>query len=398
MDPRPIHPGAPLGDDQTDSPFLRRLRPKHLIQEEEDVAALMDASRTLKHTDHSLTDLSSPVRRQQYTTFFNDVDGSADRLAPGTFEKQDLRRLIDCLQDWVNDTLVKRRVIVRDLFLDIHDGVVLEELMDELTGVEDMGTKRAVGAVRGKAYVAGVLARLNKLLNVADQQDGGCMWTVERIWGKEVVATLCMMVALVHHFKPLMTLPDNVTIEVLSVKNTRDKMQQTAQRVPITGNERARITALHLAQGSAEHNRELDAFDKLFVHAPEKVEAVKLSLTQFANRHLAVLGWNTGKELPVQDLALDLHDGLLLIHLLSVLGGYYVPICEYHPKPISQLQKVTNMGLVFQLMVSEGLPVRGVPDDVVNRDVKTTMRIMYAIFSKFKLAPVQQGVAGGNGV
>ena len=384
------------GGDDVDGQFMKKLlqsvRPKHLIREEQDLAALQDASRNLKLAGGPSIDMAtSPVRREQYSEFVLSEQGYAEKLAPGTFDSQELKMLVSKLQDWINATLAARRMVIRDIFLDLYDGVVLEDLLDALMDTEPVAGKKTVGGVWDKNNVERVLSRINNALGLGETSP---QWSVDRINGKEVIGTLHLLVAMAHHFKPNLVLPDNVVIRIYCMQHTRDKMQQTWRHEQITGNERARRAARRLSRNALDDGGETDAFDKLFSQAPERVEAVKASLLTFANKHLARLEWNRGNPTPVADLAHDLHDGLLLIHLLALLGGYFVPVHEYHPNPIHQLQKVTNMGLVFRLMASEGMSTRGNPDDIVNRDIKSTLRVMYAIFSAYK--QVQVGVTAAS--
>ncbi len=48
-------------------------------------------------------------------------------------------------------------------------------------------------------------------------------------------------------------------------------------------------------------------------------------------------------------------------------------------------EKVANVGLAFDLMQDAGLPKpKARPEDIVNLDLKSTLRVLYNLFTKYK--------------
>ncbi len=48
-------------------------------------------------------------------------------------------------------------------------------------------------------------------------------------------------------------------------------------------------------------------------------------------------------------------------------------------------EKVNNVSLAFELMQDSGLPKpKARPEDLVNNDLKSTLRVLYNLFTKYK--------------
>ena len=114
-------------------------------------------------------------------------------------------------------------------------------------------------------------------------------------------------------------------------------------------------------------------------HSPEKIHFVKESLMKFSNAHLARLGYE------VTDLETDFADGVRLILLLGSLEGFFVPFYSFHLKPETIEEKLQNVSHSFSLMEEAGLPrPRNRPYEIVHKDLKSTLRIIYSLFIKYK--------------
>lgn len=124
---------------------------------------------------------------------------------------------------------------------------------------------------------------------------------------------------------------------------------------------------------------ERDAFDTLFDHAPEKLAVVKKSLVTFVNKHLNKLNFE------VADLGADFKDGVYLCLLMGLLGGFFVPLYEFHLTPKTLEDMVHNVAFSFELMQDCGLPrPKARPEDIVNQDLKSTLRVLYNLFTKYR--------------
>ena len=122
-----------------------------------------------------------------------------------------------------------------------------------------------------------------------------------------------------------------------------------------------------------------DGFDILIDHAPEKLTFVTQSLVKFSNAHLASLGR------PVTDLESDFADGVRLVLLVGALEGFFVPLYTFHLKPETDEERLHNVNHAFKLMEEAGLPPpRNRPYEVVHKDLKSILRIVYSLFIKYK--------------
>ena len=107
---------------------------------------------------------------------------------------------------------------------------------------------------------------------------------------------------------------------------------------------------------------------------------MKQSLIKFVNNHLSSLGFT------VDDLEEDFHDGVRLILLMGSLEKFFVPLHTYHLSPATDEQRLENMNLGFKLIEDAGLPSpRNRPYEVVHKDLKSTLRIIYSLFIKYKI-------------
>ena len=103
------------------------------------------------------------------------------------------------------------------------------------------------------------------------------------------------------------------------------------------------------------------------------------------------------------DLDTQFADGVYLCLLSGLLEGYFVPLYDFHLTPqviklklkwslgyyVSCFQsfdeKVANVSLAFELMMDGGLPQpKARPEDIVNLDLKSTLRVLYNLFTKYK--------------
>jgi parvin len=89
--------------------------------------------------------------------------------------------------------------------------------------------------------------------------------------------------------------------------------------------------------------------------------------------------------LEVSDLESQFHDGVYLIMLMGLLEGFFVPLYSFHATPRDFDQKVHNVSFAFELMEEVGLKKpKARPEDVVNMDLKSTLRVLYNLFTKYK--------------
>jgi len=286
-------------------------------------------------------------------------------IEPKSYENPRLKDLINILIEWVNDELHEERIIVQDVEEDLYDGQVLQKLLEKLTG-ERLAVAEVTQSEEGqRSKLRIVLGVANRVLGLQRQQ---ARWSVESVHTKNIVSILHLLVALARHFRAPIRLPENVVVDVVIVTKKEGVLTH-------------RVIAEELTSfyDDVGMRCERDAFDTLFDHAPDKLLVVKKSLVTFVNKHLSKIN------LEVNDLDKDFADGVYLCLLSGLLEGYFVPLYDFHLSPQSFEEKVANVALAFELMMDAGLPQpKARAEDIVNLDLKSTLRVLYNLFTKYK--------------
>lgn len=287
-------------------------------------------------------------------------------IQPASYDDPKLKELISVLIEWINDELAGQRIIVKDIEEDLYDGQILQKLLEKLTDVKLDVVEVTQSEEGQKLKLKRVLDAVNKVLGPSywNQQ----RWNVDSIHSKNLVAILHLLVALARHFRAPVRLPENVVINVVVVQK-RDGTLHT----------RTVAEELTSTYDDLGMRVDRDAFDMLFDHAPDKLDVVKRSLITFVNKHLNKI------HLEVTDLNTQFHDGLYLTLLMGLLEGYFVPLYSFNLTPTTFDQKVHNVAFAFELMMDAGLQKpKARPEDIVNLDRKSTLRVLYELFSKYK--------------
>ncbi|XP_037933096.1 alpha-parvin-like [Teleopsis dalmanni] len=183
-----------------------------------------------------------------------------------------------------------------------------------------------------------------------------------------MVAILHLLVALVRHFRAPVRLPENVFVTVVIAQKNGGLLNAQKYQEQITSE-----------YDEVGMRCEKDAFDTLFDCAPEKLAVVKKSLITFVNKHLSKLNFE------ITDLSSDFRDGVYLCLLMGLLGGFFVPLHEFHLTPQDVDHMTSNVAFAFDLMQDVGLPKpKARPEDIVNMDLKSTLRVLYSLFTTFR--------------
>ncbi|XP_077819444.1 alpha-parvin isoform X3 [Macaca mulatta] len=261
---------------------------------------------------------------------------------PNSRSDPKLQELMKVLIDWINDVLVGERIIVKDLAEDLYDGQVLQKLFEKLESEKLNVAEVTQSEIAQKQKLQTVLEKINETLKLPPRS---IKWNVDSVHAKSLVAILHLLVALSQYFRAPIRLPDHVSIQVVVVQKREGILQSRQIQEEITGNTEAL---------SGRHER--DAFDTLFDHAPDKLNVVK----KFA-------------------------DGVYLVLLMGLLEGYFVPLHSFFLTPDSFEQKVLNVSFAFELMQDGGLEKpKPRPEDIVNCDLKSTLRVLYNLFTKYR--------------
>ncbi|XP_017016046.1 beta-parvin [Drosophila takahashii] len=286
-------------------------------------------------------------------------------IDPQSINDPEVIKLQRILVDWINDVLAEQRIIVQQLDEDMYDGQVLHKLWEKLTG-KKLDVPEVTQSEQGQHE------KLNIVLKAVNHTLGFHQkipkWSVASVHSKNIVAILHLLVALVRHFRAPVRLPENVFVTVvIAEKNAGVLNAQKFQE---------QITSEYDDLGM---RCEKDAFDTLIDCAPDKLAVVKKSLITFVNKHLAKLNFE------ISDLNTDFRDGVYLCLLMGLLGGFFVPLHEFHLTPQDVDQMVSNVAFAFDLMQDVGLPKpKARPEDIVNMDLKSTLRVLYSLFTMFR--------------
>jgi len=241
--------------------------------------------------------------------------------------------------------------------------------MEKLTG-EHLAVPEVTQSEEGqRTKLRTVLGFANKVLGINQRSNSGVhKWSVESVHTKNIVSILHLLVALARHFRAPIRLPEDVVVDVVIVTKREGILQHRVIAEQVT-----------TAYDDLGLKCERDAFDTLFDHAPDKLEVVKKSLVTFVNKHLNKIN------LEVTNLDAQFADGVYLVLLAGLLEGYFVPLYDFFLTPQSFDEKVVNVTLAFELMQDAGLPKpKARPEDIVNLDLKSTLRVLYNLFTKYK--------------
>uniref|UniRef100_A0A6Q2XQZ3 Calponin-homology (CH) domain-containing protein n=1 Tax=Esox lucius TaxID=8010 RepID=A0A6Q2XQZ3_ESOLU len=87
----------------------------------------------------------------------------------------------------------------------------------------------------------------------------------------------------------------------------------------------------------------------------------------------------------ITELDTQFADGVYLVLLMGLLEGYFVPLYHFFLTPENFDQKVHNVSFSFELMEDGGLErPKPRPEDIVNCDLKSTLRVLYNLFTRYK--------------
>uniref|UniRef100_A0A671TXH5 Parvin, alpha a n=1 Tax=Sparus aurata TaxID=8175 RepID=A0A671TXH5_SPAAU len=278
---------------------------------------------------------------------------------PNSKNDRKLQELMKVLIDWINDVLVGERIIVKDLAEDLYDGQVLQKLFEKLEGEKLNVAEVTQSEIAQKQKLQTVLERINDSLKLSTRN---IRWNVDSVHAKSIVAILHLLVALSQHFRAPIRLPDHVSIQVVVVQKREGILQSRQIQEEITGNTESFPVLF-----------EMSAFETDFSFV------LSQTLITFVNKHLNKLN------LEVSELDTQFADGVYLVLLMGLLEGYFVPLYNFFLTPENFDQKVHNVSFSFELMQDGGLErPKPRPEDIVNCDLKSTLRVLYNLFTRYR--------------
>lgn len=321
-----------------------------------------------------------------------------------TDQSKDFAILLEQLQEWLESTLWEHRrmVLADDMFEELRDGYVLTELLDildpENSNTDDRDwtsqteqTSMAAGKI-SIARLQGALARVGRVLfgdSSACNEDNSsytdCGWSVESVSAGEELSIVRLLLALVEHYRCPVDLP-NVKIKVTRIYRRRDMHLRVPQWIQLTGGSREK-TENEDDQGKSY----IDEHNVFFESSPIEAKALLASMTDSFREMVAASG------IALQDVALDLSDGIILLHVVSLIGGFFLRIGSYcvpirsaiESIPLDLNQKTSNVRLALDCLQGEGVSLAGVTiDDVLRSDPVTLIRLSTRIRQKLAAGAV----------
>lgn len=303
----------------------------------------------------------------QQTIFDVETTGEVRKiLQPSSENDVKLQELKTFLIDWINNELNQEHIVVKSLEEDLFDGLILHHLLQKIAHIKIEVEEITLSAINQKRKLGVILEIVSSHLELEESQ---LKWDVSLIHSKDLLATLHLLVALARHFQPDLPLPPNVSVEVIVVEPTKSGMK--------TGKAMEFITESRDEDAAPKK----DGFDQLFELNPDKVNDVKQAMLNFVNKQLVNLS------LTVTDLETQFADGVILLLLIGQLEGYFINLSKFFLTPQSQEDKLHNVSLALDLLLDGGILQNPFdPTEIVNGDLKTTLRALYSLFLKHKKA------------
>ncbi|XP_056373405.1 gamma-parvin [Hyla sarda] len=304
---------------------------------------------------------------ESQTLFDVETTGEVQKILQTSSENDPkLKELKTFLIDWINNELKEEHIVVKSLEEDVFDGLILHHLLQKIANTQIEVEEISLSAINQKRKLGVILEAVKTHLQLEESQ---LMWDVHLIHSKDLLATLHLLVALARHFRPDLPLPPNVSVEVIVVEPTKTGMK--------TGK------AIEFLTKSSDEDAALkkDGFDQLFELTPHTVNDVKQAMLNFVNKQLLTLS------LAVTDLDTQFADGVILLLLVGQLEGYFINLSTFFLTPQSQEDKLHNVSLALDFLLDGGVLQNPVdPAEIVNGDLKTTLRVLYSLFLKYKKA------------
>uniref|UniRef100_A0A669PNN5 Parvin gamma n=1 Tax=Phasianus colchicus TaxID=9054 RepID=A0A669PNN5_PHACC len=246
------------------------------------------------------------------------------------------------LIDWINTTLKEEHIVVKSLEEDLYDGLVLHHLLGSLKLDVD---KIALTEKKQRQKLSVILEAVAKCLQLEESQ---LKWSVEAILAKDLLSTLHLLVAIAKHFQPSLAFPPNVHVETITIEVFKALIFVTENPKNISQD-----LVLFIIKETCVSD---DAFDELFSRAPERLDDNQNRL-----------------------------DGVILLLLIGQLEGYFLNLRDFFLTPASTTEMLHNVNLALDLLTDGGLLNFSVnSEDIVKGDLKTTMRVLYCLYSKYK--------------
>ncbi|CAG9532535.1 unnamed protein product [Cercopithifilaria johnstoni] len=294
-------------------------------------------------------------------------EGEEKRLL--TMESRDdprVQEVIQLLIRWLNYELAPQRIVVKHIQEDLYDGQIIQKLTEKLANIKIEVPEVSQSEEGQRQKLHKVIETVNRI--IAQGQYEKAKWNADLIHNKDTVAIIQLLVAIAVYFRAPVRFPEYVNAQILVVQKKDNQLKS-----------RYITEQLTTTQQELGVKGERDAFDTLFDYGPDKLAHVKSSLLAFCNKHLNKIN------LEVTDLENQFKDGVYLVLLMGLLEGYFVPLYSFDLQALTYEQKIHNVTFAYQLMYEADLQrPRARVQDIVNGDLKSTLRILHSLFTRYK--------------
>lgn len=288
-------------------------------------------------------------------------------IQPQSLNDPLVKELISTLIDWINDELAEERIIVKNIEEDLYDGQILHKLLEKLTGRKldvpevtqsEEGQRQklqiVLNAVNHVIFNTSILSeflelylilnRLNvfRLLDfIKNCQNGILKVFIQRIWWPFYIYSLRWFVTSVHQsvcrrmcmsllsslrrmvqFWAHRSFKSNSLHNMMMLVWDVNEMHSTHYSIVLQTNwplSKRWVFSLHLRKIKRKICLKSEWNLNWFCYFQ--------SLITFVNKHLNKLNFE------VTNLATDFKDGVYLCLLMGLLGGFFVPLYEFHLTP-----------------------------------------------------------------
>ncbi|KAN0071717.1 Calponin homology domain containing protein [Elaphomyces granulatus] len=104
------------------------------------------------------------------------------------------------------------------------------------------------------------------------------------------------------------------------------------------------------------------------------------------------------RDLAIDDLVLDLSDGVILIHLLEILGGE--SLGRYASKPMLRVQKFENVNKSLNFIKGRGIQMTNIgAEDIVDHNRKIILGLIWTLILRFTISDInEEGLSAKEGL
>jgi len=292
-----------------------------------------------------------------------------------------VKTLMRSLTAWINQTLQKQHLVVRDIVYDLSDGQILAAFIETITH-EKLDDILPGSTEKNK------ISNINRCIQFAVDKLGlerdPQRWTAEGIVKKDISSILSFLVDISHHAPCPVAIPSNVTIAITHQDNISSAVKNKTTLHSISGdeteyNDKAGAVDINYAETGKENAPEdEDVFDKMQENQ-DKIAEIKELLIDFCNKQLAQMN------VQINDLE-DFSNGVYIIWLIGLIKNIFVPSYNYKENPSSYSEKLENVNFSLYLLNNLGINCSKIkPSDVVKGDIKSILRCLYILFSLIEM-------------